>query len=471
MTTSEASRRGAVATVLVGAFISALDVLIVNIAYPDLQESFPSASLTDLSWVLSAYAITFAALLIPAGRWADQFGRRRAYLIGLGLFTVASAGCAVAPSLGLLLAARVLQGVGGALMMPSSLGLLLPLFPAERRAAAIGLWTAVNGAGAALAPPIGGLLVQLDWRWVFLVNIPIGVVALLVGRRTLPELRAEGRSVPDAVGIAVLAGTVAAVVTAIVQGPSWGWGGARVLALLALGALGLAFTVWRAFRHPAPVIEPEVLRIRPVALGNLATLLFFGGFGALITTSTLFLTDVWDRSVLRAAMEFAPGPLAATLCAVPAGLLVARHGVRVVGVIGGALFATAGVWWTFVLDGGQHYLSGFLPGTIIGGAGIGLMMPCMSTAAMSLPADRFATGTAMTAMCRQIGIALGVAVVAAVLNSQPDVSDYHTGFLIMSACGLGGGLTLLAIRLPQRPDPARAPKSGAAAAGTRKNVA
>ncbi|WFB10858.1 MFS transporter [Streptomyces sp. LX-29] len=461
-----ASRRGAVAVVLVGVFASSLDVLIVNIAFPDLERSFPSASLTNLSWVLSAYAITFAALLMPGGRWADQSGRKRAYLTGLALFTVASACCAAAPTLGVLVAARILQGLGAALMMPSSLGLLLALFPSERRGTAIGLWTAVSGSGAALAPPIGGLLVQLDWRWAFLVNIPLGVVAWFVGVRTLPEVRERSRSVPDVLGILVLAATVAAIVAAIVQGPDWGWGGPRVLGLIAVGVLGGVFTVRRAFSHPAPVIEPAILRIRVVALGNLATLLFFAGFGAMISASTLFLTGMWDHSVLRGALEVAPGPVVATVCAVPASLLATRYGVRVVGMFGGAVFAAGGVWWAVVTDGTPDYAASFLPGSVIGGIGVGLMLPCLSTAAtLSLPSERFATGTAMNTMCRQVGSALGVAVVAAVLDARPGVSGYHTAFLIMAACGVAGGLALMAIgaergRIPANGTALSAPATG-----------
>ncbi|HEV7807385.1 MAG TPA: MFS transporter, partial [Solirubrobacteraceae bacterium] len=251
-------RRLSIAVVLVGAFVSSLDLFIVNIAFPDLQRSFRSASLSDLSWVLSAYAIAFAALLMPGGRWADRSGRKRAYLSGLALFTLASVACAAATSVEMLVAARVVQAAGGALMLPSSLGLLLPLFPPGRRGAAVGLWSAVSGAAAAAGTPIGGLLVQADWRWVFLVNLPIGVVTVVVGWRVLSEVRDQSRSAPDVLGALVLAVTIAAIVAAIVQGQAWGWGGPRVLGLVALGALGVAFSVRRALRHPAPIIEPAI---------------------------------------------------------------------------------------------------------------------------------------------------------------------------------------------------------------------
>ncbi len=169
--------------VLTGVFLSSLDLFIVNIAFPSISATYHGESLSSLSWVLSAYTIVFAAVLVPAGRWADRAGRKKAFLLGLAIFTASSALCAVAPSLDLLVAARVLQASGGALMLPTSLGLLLPAFGPERKGAAIGLWSAVGGAAAALGPPIGGLLVQASWRWVFLVNLPFSVVALFFGVR------------------------------------------------------------------------------------------------------------------------------------------------------------------------------------------------------------------------------------------------------------------------------------------------
>ena len=161
--------------VLTGVFLSSLDLFIVNIAFPSISATYHGESLSSLSWVLSAYTIVFAAVLVPAGRWSDRAGRKRAFLIGLAVFATASALCAVAPSLEFLIGARVLQATGGALMLPTSLGLLLPAFGPARKGAAIGLWSAVGGAAAAFGPPIGGLLVQASWRWVFLVNLPFSV--------------------------------------------------------------------------------------------------------------------------------------------------------------------------------------------------------------------------------------------------------------------------------------------------------
>src|SRR5580692_4204639 len=330
--------------VLTGVFLSSLDLFIVNIAFPSISKSFHGESLSCMSWVLSAYTIVFASLLVPAGRWADRAGRKRAFLIGLGIFTASSALCAVAPSLNLLIAARILQASGGALMLPTSLGLLLPAFGPARKGAAIGLWSAVGGAAAAFGPPIGGLLVQASWRWVFLVNLPLSLLALVFGVRLLAEVRDPAAHKSDLVGAALLSVAVASLVAAIVQGSSWGWGSARIVGAFVVAAAAGTWLVVRSFRHEYPILEPAVIRHRAVALADVSSVVFFGGFGALVLGGVLFLTGVWHESVLRAGFMIAPGPLLAGLTAFPAGLLGGRLGHRIVGTAGALFFAAGGLW-------------------------------------------------------------------------------------------------------------------------------
>src|SRR4051794_28031062 len=210
------SHRARVASIVsVGVFVASLDLFIVNIAFPDIQSDFHGTSLASLSWILNAYAIVFAALLVPAGRWADRAGRKRAFLLGLAIFTASSAACAAAPSVGALIAARVAQAGGAALLMPTSLALLLPEFPAERRQVAVGIWAAVGGAAAAAGPLAGGLLTQASWRWVFLVNVPIGLVAIVAGLRTLREIREPATARGDILGAVLLTGAVASLTLGI----------------------------------------------------------------------------------------------------------------------------------------------------------------------------------------------------------------------------------------------------------------
>jgi EmrB/QacA subfamily drug resistance transporter len=403
--------------VSVGVFMSSLDLFIVNIAFPDLQRDFAGTSLTDLSWVLSAYAIVFAALLVPAGRIADRVGRRRAFLGGLAAFTAASALCAAAPSVATLVAARVLQAAGGAFLLPTSLGLLLPEFPPERRATAVGLWGAVGGVAAALGPPLGGLLVEASWRWVFLVNLPVGLAALWAGSRVLREVRESADAPrPDLVGAALFAAGIGALALAIIKGGDWGWGSPEVVGSFAAAALLVAAFVGRSAHHPAPVIEPAIVRVRSFAVANVATALFFAAFGAMLLTNVTFLTSVWGYSTLTAGLALAPGPVMAAVFSVPAGRLSDRFGQRAV-VVPGALLCTAGfVWVIWQVGPTPAYAADFLPGWLVGGAGVGLCISSLASAsAASLPPQRFATGTGVFGMSRQIGTALGIAVTVAIL--------------------------------------------------------
>jgi EmrB/QacA subfamily drug resistance transporter len=433
--------------VCVGVFMSSLDLFIVNIAFPAIGGHFGGASLGALSWILSGYAIVFAALLVPAGRWADAFGRKRAFLLGLAIFVLASAACAVAPSVGFLIGARIVQAAGGALMLPTSLGLMLPEFGPHERHVAIGAWAATGGIAAAAGPPLGGLLVQVDWRLVFLVNIPVGLLGLGFGLRTLAERREQGAARPDVLGATGLIVAIGSLVVAIVKGQEWGWTSSVIVALLAVTAVLLPAIWWRSGRHAAPIVDPAMLRVRSFGLAVGASLLFFAGFGAMLLAGVLFLTSVWHEDVLTAGLMLFPGPAMATAFSIPSARLGARLGYRVPGVIGATLFCLGQLFLIVQTGNTPAYLSEFLPGMAIGGAGVGLMIPTLTGAgASSLPPERFATGAAVLTMGRQIGAALGVAVLVAVLGtSASSAADFHSAWLITVAGGLSAGLLLAAI--------------------------
>ncbi len=438
--------------VCVGVFMSSLDLFIVNIAFPAIAKHFGEVSLGSLSWILSGYAIVFAALLVPAGRWADAFGRKRAFLLGLAIFVLASIGCALAPSVDVLIAARVAQAGGGALMLPTSLGLMLPEFGAHERHLAIGVWAATGGIAAAAGPPLGGVLVQADWRLVFLVNVPVGLAGLLFGMRTLAERRELGGGRPDVLGAGALIVAIGSLVVAIVKGQEWGWGSPAILALLTVTAVLLPAIWWRSERHPSPILEPAMLRVRSFGLAVGASLLFFGGFGSMLLAGVLFLTSVWHESVLVAGLMLFPGPAMATAFSVPSARLGARFGYRLPGVIGAALFAAGSLWYITQTGQTPAYVPEYLPGLLIGGAGVGLVIPTLTGAgASSLAPGRFATGAAVLTMGRQIGAALGVAVLVAVLGTQASsAAQFHSAWLIAVAGGLAAGLALAAIGRPAR---------------------
>jgi EmrB/QacA subfamily drug resistance transporter len=438
--------------VVVGVFMASLDLFIVNIAFPAISRHFGHASLGSLSWVLSGYAIVFAALLVPAGRWADAFGRKRAFLLGLAIFVVASAACAAAPSVGALIAARLVQAAGGALMLPTSLGLMLPEFEPEKRHVAIGLWAATGGIAAAAGPPLGGLLVQADWRLVFLVNVPVGLLGLAFGGRVLTERKERDAGRPDLAGALTLIVAIGALVVAIVKGQEWGWGSARVLSLLIVTAVLLPAIWWRSERHGTPVIEPAMLRVRSFGLAVGASVLFFAGFGAMLLSGVLFLTGVWHEGVLTAGLMLFPGPATATAFSIPSARLGARYGYRLPGIVGSIVFALGSVFYITQTGDTPHYFSEYLPGALITGAGVGLVIPTLTGAgASSLAPERFATGAAVLTMGRQIGAALGVAILVAVIGTGGSAaSDFHSAWLITVIGALAAGLTLAAIGRPSR---------------------
>jgi len=436
------------AIVCVGVFMASLDLFIVNIAFPAIAEHFGGSSLSSLSWILSAYAIVFAALLVPAGRWADSFGRKRVFLLGLGIFVLASVACALAPSVGVLIAARIVQAAGGALMLPTSLGLMLPEFAPHERHLGIGVWAATGGVAAAAGPPLGGVLVQADWRLVFLVNVPVGLAGIAFGARVLRERRELGGARPDLVGAGALMVAVGALVVAIVKGQEWGWSSPAILALLAVSAVLLPLVWRRGEHHPAPVIEPEMLRVRSFRLAALGSLVFFGGFGAMLLAGVLFLTGVWHESVLHAGFMLFPGPAMATAFSVPSARLGARVGYRIPGVLGSLLFASGSIWWITHTGNSPAYLSEYLPGMLVGGSGVGLVIPTLTGAgASSLAPERFATGAAVLTMARQIGSALGIALLVAVLGSAASSAvDFHSAWLISAACGLCTAIVFASLR-------------------------
>ena len=457
------NRRALVSTILIaGVFLASLDLFIVNIAFPDIARDFEGSSLAEMSWILNAYAIVFAALLVPAGRWSDRAGRKRGFLYGLALFTLASAASAAAPTLEVLVGARVLQAAGAALMVPTSLGLLIPEFPDDRRAAVVALWAAAGGVAAAAGPPLGGILVEVSWRWVFLINIPIGLVALVAGARHLREIRDPSGERPDVLGATALALGIAALTGGIVKGPDWGWGSAEVVGLFAAAVVLGILVVSRSRTHPAPVVEPELVKIRATAFANLAAMLFFAGFGALLLGSVLFLTSVWGESTLSAGLMVAPGPAMAAIFSVPAGLLGERFGARLVGAAGAAIIALAAIWFVSVMGAEPDYAGTFLAPFLLGGVGVGLSIPSITgVATAALPPTRFATGTALVGMSRQIGAALGVAVLVAIVGTpapQDAVATFGHGWLFVAGVM---GATAVSMLLT---GPARVPVPAPAAA-------
>jgi EmrB/QacA subfamily drug resistance transporter len=447
------SARGArvLALSCVATFMIFLDATIVNVAFPDLRESFPGSSLATLSWVINAYAVVFAALLMPAGRLADLLGRRRLFMLGTALFAISSAVCAVAPSAGVLIAARIVQGAAAAAMLPTAFALLVDELPAEQHGRAIAAWGAAGSFAAAAGPSLGGLMVDLvDWRLVFVVNVPVGAAAVAAAARLLRrDDRAGGGALPDLLGTALLAGGVGLVTLGITKGEDWGWTSEATLGALAGGAGVAAWALLRARGQPVPAIETSLWRIRPFAIVNLASLVFGVALFGFLLIGVLFLTTVWRYSVLEAGLAVSPGALGAVLVAPLAARICARRGVRAAAVPGALLFAGVCAWVVLAIGERPEFVALWLPTGTLGGIALGLVAVALATgAATSLPPASLGAGIALNQTARQLGGALGVAGLVALLAADRGIDGYLRGWAM---CGIAAVATaLVAARLEPR---------------------
>jgi EmrB/QacA subfamily drug resistance transporter len=453
--TSPHRLRVIVVVLSIAVFMSSLDLFIVNLAFPYIGREYAGTTLSTLSWVLNAYTIVYAAILVPAGRWADRIGRRKVFVAGLAAFSIGSVLCGLTPSVPALIGARIIQAAGAGMMTPASLSLLLACVPVKGRTAAIGTWSAFGAMGAALGPVVGGALVQLSWRWVFLINIPIGLVALLMAR-VVPESRDERVArVPDLIGAAMLATSAGLVALALVKAPEWGWGSGTFLGTLT-GAMACgAAMVVRSRGHHSPVLELGLLRSRTFSGAYVASMLFYAGFGAFILNFVEFLTGVWHYSAIQAGLAIAPGPL----MVLPFARIVAPLAARIggpgrVAVIGCIVLAGAQLLWYARIAPDPAYVARLLPSQLLGGAGVGLAIPgLLGAGSASLPPDRFGTGSGILNMARQIGIVLGVAGLVGVLandmTSDPLTTFRHGLMLIIGL--LATAALVAAVVLTGRP--------------------
>ena len=405
--------------VSVAAFMASLDLFIVNVALPEVGRDLEEPSLSDLSWILNSYAIVYAALLVPLGRLADRYGRKGGFQLGLAVFTGASLGCALSESLALLVTFRILQAAGAALLTPTSLALLLSATPPAARARAVRVWAATGALAAAARPAGGGVLVEASWRWVFLVNLPVGIAALLAGRSVLPATRETQRgALPDLSGAGLLTVGIAGLSLGLVKGTDWGWADDLTLGAFAVFVVATVWFVLRDLRHPSPVIEPALLQVRSFAFANVTAVLFSVGFAANLLVCVLWMQNVWEWSAIKTGLGIAAGPAVVPLFAAVGQRLSRVQGAGTITAAGCALFAAGMLLLAGQLDATPSYASTVLPGLLVGGSGVGLALPTiLSAATADLPADRSATGSAVVNMSRQIGAVLGVAIAVAALGT------------------------------------------------------
>lgn len=438
-------------------FAAALDTSIMFMAFPDISRTFADVSRADLSWVINAYTIVFAALLVPFGRLADRTGRKRVFLAGVGLFTAASALCGAAPSPELLVAARSLQAVGGAMLFPASLALVLNEFPEEKRAMSVAVWGGVGALAAALGPSVGGVVIDLlDWRWAFYMNLPVGIIATSLGLRLLRESRSpDAEATPDLAGVPLMIVAVGALAFGIVQSDEWGWGDERTLGAFAVGLTVLPLFLVRSATHASPALDLKLFRDHNFRMANAATAVFSIAFAAMFFGLVQFLTFVWGYSILEAGLTIWPGPLTASIVAPLAGRRVDRIGYKTLMFSGGLLFAAGTGWLLLRADFDPDLWGTWIPSAILTGVGVGFVMPSLSSAAVrSLPPGRYAVGSAVNQTIRQLGSVLGVSLVVALLGTptpQSLLGSFDRVFALMVGGGVVAGLISLTIRTPRAP--------------------
>ena len=443
------------AVVSVAVFMVAMELTIIALALPDIRAALSGASPAALSWVVNAYSIVVAALLLVSGWLADRCGRKRVFRAGLALFALGSVAAGASTSIGMLIAARALQAVGGSMQYPAGMALLLDAFPRSRHQTAIGTWGSMGGLAAGVGPAIGaGLIEAFGWRAVFYVNVPVALTALMIGARILPESTGDVSDTRvDIIGVPLAAAGVGAIILGIVQGETWGWGAAATLSCFAAGALMIAAFAWRSRNHPAPLFDLGLLRIRSFVLGNLGSLFFALGFFALLVPLPSFIQNVWGWSVLETGLAYSVGPLVSFLVAPQAGRLADRVGNSPL-LTAGSLCGIAGLLWLFFTISTEPSLGRLLVATILVGASAGTGFSQLVGAALrDIPQERYAMATAGRTTFFQLSVAFAIAVGFTLIGEPTtpaaELAAFQNVWLMCAAAYLCN-LVLFSIVYPRR---------------------
>src|SRR3954468_10977041 len=405
------------AAVSFGLFMIMLDNTIVNVALPSIQSSL-GLKISELEWVVTGYALTFGALMLTGGKLGDLLGRRRMFVVGLVIFTLSSLACGLAGSAGVLIGARVVQGVGAALMNPATLSIITVTFPSRQRGTAIGIWAGVSALALAIGPLVGGLIVErINWNWIFFINIPVGVVAILAAFAFIDESRDTSHEQrPDVPGLFTSALGLFALSYALIEANNYGWTSTRILASFAIAAVSLVAFVLLERHQRAPMLDLSLFRNRTFSGAN-ASMLFVGlaMFGTFFYVS-LYMQNVLGYSPVQAGASFLPMTVLIILIAPRAGALTDKIGSRWLVGVGMTLLAVMLFYYSRL--GAHESFWAILPGLLIGGIGMGCTMTPVTAAAMSAVAvDKAGVGSAVLNSARQVGGSLGIAVMGAIVAS------------------------------------------------------
>jgi EmrB/QacA subfamily drug resistance transporter len=436
-------------------FMVTLDNLVVTTALPAIRADL-GASISELQWFVNAYTLPFAAFLLTAAALGDRLGRRRMFVTGIVVFTLASAAAALATEPWMLTAARAAQGLAGAAVAPLSLTLLAGAVPDRLRNAAVGVWGGISGLGVAVGPVVGGAVVEgLDWSWIFWLNVPVGVLAVVLAVTVLGESRG-GAPRLDPLGLVLASAGMLLLVWGVVDGPDHGWTSGRVVAMLAAGGtLLVAFVLWQ-HRNRTPMLPLSLFRSRGFSLVNLVTLTFSAGaFGSVFLLAQFFQV-VQGLGPLDAGIRTLPWTMAPMVVAPLAGLFADRIGLRNL-IVTGQAFLAAGVFWIAAATSPTVAYGDLVVAFALAGIGMGLTFAPISTMALaSVRADQRGVASGANNTIRELGVAVGVAVLASVFSSYGDyrtAQSFVDGLLpaVMVGAGIIAAGALVALALPRRP--------------------
>jgi EmrB/QacA subfamily drug resistance transporter len=450
----------------VASFMVGLDTLVVTTALPVIKQDL-GASIGELEWIVNAYTLSLAVLLMTASALGDRFGRRRLFVAGIGLFTLASAASAIAPGIGWLIAARAVQGAGSAMLMPHAMALLSAAYPPERRARALGVFSGVVGLSILGGPIVGGAVVQgLAWQWIFWLNVPIGLllIPLVVGRI---EESFGPRARVDAGGVLLVTGAALGLVWGLIRGNTAGWGSAEVIVPLAAGAaLAAGFVAWE-LRTEQPMLPMRFFRSRAFSAGNLASFLMFGSVFGTVFFFAQFLQIAHGYGPLGAGLRLAPWTVTLSLIAPIAGSWVNRVGERPL-MAGGLTLQAAGFGWIALIAKPGLSYPALIPPMLLAGIGVSIAMPATQNAVISaVPPAAIGKASGTFNMLRQLGGAFGIAILAAVFSAAGSYASPHafgTGFAwaVGVAALLSLGAAAAGLCLPGRRGAVAAAPAGAA---------
>jgi len=420
------------AAVSFGLFMIMLDNTIVNVALPSIQSSL-GLKVSELEWVVTGYALTFGALMLTGGKLADLFGRRLIFVVGLAVFTASSLACGLANGAEMLIAARVVQGVGAALMNPATLSIITVTFPPRQRGTAIGIWAGVSALALAIGPLVGGLISQhINWNWIFYINVPVGILAIVAAFLFIDESRDTSHEQrPDIPGLFTSALGLFALSYGLIEANAYGWTSPRILAAFAIAAVSLTAFVLLEMHQRLPMLDLTLFRNRGFAGANSVMLLIgLAMFGVFFYVS-LYVQNILGYSPTQAGASFLPWTMLIIVLAPIAGKLSDRHGPRY--FVGGGMIVLAGSLTVFARLGTDATFWNLLPGMILGGIGMAAAMAPVTAAAMSsVRPDKAGVGSAVLNSARQVGGSLGIAIMGAIValsvSSTPDAAEFVTGF-------------------------------------------